>query len=102
MMRPDFPWITIPSERRQLLSDSAADNSIKRPPRHLRQLPDGMDTDLGQPRPSNRAHSPHQLHRSVVKEIHLGFGIDDHQPVRLGHLRGNFREVFGACHTDRD
>src|SRR5271166_6843834 len=61
-----------------------------------------MDANLGQPRPSNRAHSPHQLDREVVKEIQLGLGIDNHQPVRLGHLRGNFREVLGACHAYRD
>ena len=61
-----------------------------------------MDANLGQPRASNQAHSPHQLDRQVVKEIQLGLGIDDHQPVRFGHLRGNFREVLGACHADRD
>src|SRR6516164_3717647 len=61
-----------------------------------------MDANLGQPRPSNRAHSPHQLDRQVVKEIQLALGIDNHQPVRFRHLRGNFREVLGACHADRD
>src|SRR5262245_19106431 len=61
-----------------------------------------MDTNLGQPFPGNRAHSPHQLDRQVVKKIKLGLGIDNHQPVRFGHLRGNFREVLGACHADRD
>src|SRR5258708_40094888 len=61
-----------------------------------------MDANLVQPRASNRAHSPHQLDRQVVKEIQLGLGIDDHQPIRFGHLRGNFREVLGACHPDRD
>src|SRR5216683_3917557 len=102
MMRPDLPWITIPRERRQLLSGCAADYSLKRPSWHPRQLPDGVDANLGQPCPGNRAHSPHQLDRQVVKEIQLGLGIDNHQPVRFGHLRGNFREVLGACHTDRD
>src|SRR5262249_38530113 len=61
-----------------------------------------MDSNLGQPRASHRAHSPHQLDRQVVEEIQLGLGIDNHQPVRFGHLRGNFREVLGACHADRD
>src|SRR6516165_3663743 len=61
-----------------------------------------MDANLGQPRLSNRAHSPHQLDREVVKEIKLGLGIDNNQPVWFGHLRGNFREVLGACHADRD
>ena len=61
-----------------------------------------MDANLGQPRASHRPHSPHQLDRQVVKEIQLGLGIDNHQPVRFGHLRGNFREVLGACHADRD
>jgi hypothetical protein len=37
-----------------------------------------------------------------VKEIQLGVGIDDHQTIRLGHLRGNFRQMLGARHTDRN
>src|SRR5436309_485440 len=102
MMRPDLPWITIPRERCQLLSRRAAEQPLERVAWHLRSLPDGMDANLGQPRASNQAHSPHQLDRQVVKEIQLGLGIDDHQPVRFGHLRGNFREVLGACHADRD
>src|SRR6516165_2744811 len=61
-----------------------------------------MDANVGQPRPSHRAHSPHQLDRQIVKEIQLDLGVDNHQPVRFGHLRGNFREVLGACHADRD
>src|SRR6516164_7834672 len=61
-----------------------------------------MDANLGQPRLSNRANSPHQLDRKVVKEIKLGLGIDNNQPVGFGDLRGNFREVLGACHADRD
>src|SRR5262245_11308893 len=61
-----------------------------------------MDANLGQPRASDWAHSPHQLDRQVMKKIQLSLGIDGHQPVRLGHLRGNFREVLGACHADRD
>src|SRR6516162_3124087 len=61
-----------------------------------------MDANLGQSRASNRAHSPHQLDRKIVKEIQLGLGIDNNQPVRFGHLRGNFGEMLGACHADRD
>src|SRR5262244_4567544 len=101
-MRPDFPWIAIPCKRRQLLAGRAADYSLKRPSRHLRQLPNGVNTDLGESSAGDRAHSPHQLDRQFVKEIQLGLGIDNHQPVRFGYLRGNFREVLGACHADRD
>src|SRR5262252_166954 len=61
-----------------------------------------MDANFGQPRLSNRAHPPHQLDRQVVKKIKLGLGIDNNQPVWLSHLRGNFREVLGARHADRD
>src|SRR5262245_15824668 len=61
-----------------------------------------MDANLGQPRASDWAHSPHQLDRQVMKKIQLSLGIDNHQSVRLGHLRCNFREVLGACHADRD
>jgi hypothetical protein len=38
----------------------------------------------------------------VVKEFQFGVGIDNHQPVGLGHLRGNFRKMLGARHADRD
>src|SRR3982075_1544636 len=101
-MRLDFPWIAIPRQRRQLLSCRATEQPLERPSRHLRQLPNGMDADLGQPRPGNRAHSPHQLDRQVVKEVQLGVGIDNHQPVGFGHLRGDFRQVLGARHADGD
>src|SRR6516225_7748732 len=102
MTRPDLPWIAIPCERRQLLSDRATDYSLERPSRHVRQLPNGSNTDLGEPPAGGRANSPHQLDRQVVKEIQLGLGIDNHQPFGFGHLRGNFREMLGACHADRD
>ncbi len=78
MMRLDFPWIAIPCERRQLLSDRAADYSLKRPSWHFRQLPNGVNTDLGQSRTGDRAHSPHQLDGKVVEETQLGLRIDDH------------------------
>src|SRR5262249_48538490 len=100
MMRPDLPRITIPRERHELLSGRAASYSLKRRSRHLRQLSNGVNTDLGEPRASDGAYSPHQVDRQVVKEIQLGFRIDDQQPVRLSHLRGNFREVLGARHTN--
>src|SRR5262245_45307775 len=61
-----------------------------------------MDANLGQPRASHRPHSPHQLDRQVVKEIQLRLGIDNHQAGRSGRSRGNFREMLGACHADRD
>src|SRR6516165_1163500 len=61
-----------------------------------------MDANLGQPSASNRADSPHQLDRQIVKEIQLGLGIDYHQPVGFGHLRGNLCQVLGARHADRD
>jgi hypothetical protein len=78
MMYLDFPWVTIPCERRQLLSRPAADYSLKRPSWHFRQLPNGVNTDLGESRMGNRAHSPHQLDRQVMEEIQFGLGIDDH------------------------
>jgi PAS domain S-box-containing protein len=38
----------------------------------------------------DRAHPPHQLNRAVVKEFQFSVGIDDHKPIRLGHLRCYF------------
>jgi hypothetical protein len=102
MVHPDLPRITIPRERCELLSGCAADYSLKRPSRQLRQLPNGVDTDLRESCGGDQPHSPHQLDREIVKEIQLGLGIDNDQPVRLGHLRGNFREVLGARHADRN
>ena len=37
-----------------------------------------------------------------MKEVELGVGIDNHEPVGLGHLRGDFRQVLGARDADRD
>src|SRR6202011_5966998 len=75
---------------------------LERPSRCLCQLPDRKHADLGQTRLGDRAHSPHQLDGQVVKEFKFGVGIDNHQPVRLGHLRGNFRQMLCARHADRD
>ena len=101
-MRLDFPRIAIPRQRRELLSRRGTEQSLERPSRHLRQLSDGQHADLGQPRPGDRAHAPHQLDGQIVQELQFGVGIDDDQPVGLGHLRGNLRQMFGARHADRD
>ena len=37
-----------------------------------------------------------------MKEVELGLGIDDHQPVGFGDLRGDLRQVLGALYSDRD
>jgi hypothetical protein len=37
-----------------------------------------------------------------MKEIKLSLGFDNHQAVRLGHLRGDLREMLGARHAYRD
>jgi len=99
-VRLDFPWVAVPRQRRQLLPRRRAEQRLQRSSRGPRQLPNGEHADLGQPRLGDRAHSPHQLDRQVVKEIELALGIDDHQPVGLGHLRGDLREVLGARHAD--
>ena len=101
-MRLDLPRIAIPGQSRQLISCRGTEQSPERASRHLRKLPNGMDTDLGQPRLGDRAHSPHQLDTQVMKEIQLAVGVDKHQPVGLGHLRGNFSQVLGARHADRN
>src|SRR4029453_12516515 len=31
-----------------------------------------------------------------------GLGVDDHQAVGFGHLRGDLREMLGAGHANRD
>jgi hypothetical protein len=56
----------------------------------------------GQPGLGDWTHPPHQFDGQVVKEVQLGIGLDDHQPIWLGHLRGNFRQMLGARHTDRN
>ena len=56
--------------------------------------------DLGQTRLSHQAHSPHQLDGQVLKEFQFGVGIDNHQPIGLGQLRGDFRQMLGARHAD--
>ena len=37
-----------------------------------------------------------------MEEGKLGLRLDNHEAVGLGHLRGNLREMFRACHPDRD
>ncbi len=37
-----------------------------------------------------------------MKEVKLSVRIDNHEPIGLGHLRGDFRQVLGACDADRD
>jgi len=37
-----------------------------------------------------------------MKEVELSVGIDNHEPIGLGHLRGDFCQVLGACDADRD
>src|SRR4029450_12866780 len=98
----DFPRVAVPSQRCKLLSNRATDHPFERPSRHLCQLADGMDTNLGQARLGGRTYSPHQLDRKIVKEMQFGFGVDDHQAVGFGHLRGNLREMLGAGHANRD
>jgi hypothetical protein len=78
MARLDFRSIVIPCERPQLFSVRAADYSLKRPPWHSRQLPNSLNTDLGESRAGDWPHSPHQLDRQVMEKIQFGLGIDDH------------------------
>jgi hypothetical protein len=101
-MRLYFPWIAIPRQRRELLAGGATEHPLERPSRHPRQLPDGMDVHLGQPRRGDRPDAPQQLDRQVVQKIELSGGIDNQQAIGFGDLRGNLRQVLGAGHADRD
>jgi hypothetical protein len=47
-----------------------------------------------------RVEPPSQ--RQVVQERELILRVDHNKPVRLGHLRCDFREVLGARHADGD
>src|SRR5262249_54208001 len=57
----DVPWIAIPSERCQLLSGRAADHPLQRPAWHARELADGADAALVEPRLGGWTYAPHQL-----------------------------------------
>ena len=81
---------------------TAEQAGCQRPRRALRQLADGGDAALGESRPGRRTDAPHQLDRQIVQEGELGPGIDDHQPVGLGDLRGDLGEVLRARHADGD
>ena len=37
-----------------------------------------------------------------MEELELGRGIDHHEPVRLGDLGGDLRQVLGPRHPDRN
>jgi hypothetical protein len=101
-MRLDVLGIAIPSECRQLVSGCTPDHALQRPSWHLRELADGVDAALVEPRLGRRTNAPHQLDREIMKETKLALRVDNHEAVRFGHLRGNLREMFGACHSDRD
>ena len=79
-----------------------ADQPLKRAAVRARQLPDGLDADLGEPGLGRRADAPHQRHRQIVQEVELGAGLDHHQPVGLRHLRGDLGEMLRPRHADRD
>src|SRR3954447_16366588 len=101
-MRLDIPRIAIPGKRRQLLSNRTTDHALQRPSWHLRELPDGVDAAFVEPRLGRRTDAPHQLDREIMKEMKLGLGVDNHEAVGFGHLRGNLREMFGPRHSDRN
>ena len=67
-MRVDFPGIAVPRQCRQLLPRRVAEQRLQRPSWSPRQLPNGQHADLGQPRFGDRAHSPHQFDRQVMKD----------------------------------
>src|SRR5262249_47224 len=93
--RLDLPRIAIPGKRRQLLANRTADHPLQRPSWQLRKLTDGEDAALVEPRLGGWPHAPHQLDREIMKEAKLTLWVDDHEAVRLGHLRGNLREMLG-------
>src|ERR1700730_5640634 len=88
-MSLDLPWIAIPRQRREFLSCRGTEQPLER-----------SYPLLGQPCPGDKSDSPHQLDWQVVKELQLGVGIDNHEPVGLGHLRSDFCQMLGSRYTD--
>ena len=95
--------IAVPGQRGELLA-GGADRAAARATAAAcsASWPMVRDADLGQPRLGRRADAPHQLDRQIVQEGELGAGIDHHQPVGLGDLRGDLGQMLGARHADRD
>ncbi len=56
----------------------------------------------GEAKLGRRPNTPHQPNRQRIEELPLTIGIDHNQPVRLGHLRRDLGQVFGAGGTHRD
>jgi hypothetical protein len=98
--RLDLPRIAVPRECRQLSSRRVPKQSLHGPRRALRQLTDGGDADLGEPRLGGGAHAPHQCDGQLVKELEFGVRINDDQAIRLGDLRCDLRQVLGTRHAD--
>ena len=98
--RLDLPRIAVPRECRQLSSRRVSKQSLHRFRRALGQLTDSGDADLGEPRLSGWAHTPHQCDGQLVKELEFSFWIDDDQSIRLSDLRCDFRQVLGTRHAD--
>ena len=68
--------------------------------RALRQLTDGGDADLGEPRLGGRTHAPHERDGQFVKELEFSIWIDDDQSIRLRDLRCDLCQVLGARDAD--
>ena len=99
-VRLDFAGIAIPRQRGKFLSRCGTEQTLERPSRCVRQLPDGQHAYFFQPLLGGRPHAPHQLDGQAMQEIQLGAGIDHHQPVGFCDLRGNFRQMFCAGHAN--
>lgn len=101
-MRLQPARVAVPGKGCKLLAGGVADQPLQRAAMRTRQLPDGLDADLGEPGLGRRADAPHQRYRQVVQKGELGAGLDHHQAVGLGHLRGDLGEMLGSRHADRD
>ena len=100
--RLQFARVAVPRQRGELFAGGGTEQPRQRAAMRPGQLADGLDADLGQPRLGRRSDAPHQPDRQIVQEGELAAGIDDHQPVGLGHLRGDLGQMLGARHADRD
>src|SRR5688572_5654254 len=85
--RLDLARIAVPRECRQLPSRRAPKQFLHGFRRALSQLTDSGDADLGEPRLSGRAHTPHQCDGQLVEELEFRLRIDNDQSIRLSDLR---------------
>ncbi len=95
----DDPRVAVPRQQSQLGADRRPEELTQRGAGGGCQLTNRGDAARRQARLGDRAHAPHQFHGQRMEEVELVLRLHHHQPVGLGDLRSDLRQVLGASHA---